>query len=172
MFWRHCVRSIRFTEFEWDAVTEAAEKAKLSPPLYLYGGGLTPELTELIKRTFRGIHLLAVSEAGRTCRPWRGRQVQRCRRGCENCPVRHPRHRESRTRIVSSSVPATSVAGIAEPAAANPGLNDATDRCPERGAPRWFRTIFGFSANALRLVSARCDSPHMGLDLPCSGGAA
>lgn len=27
--------------------------------LYLYGGGSTPELAELIKRTFRGVHLLA-----------------------------------------------------------------------------------------------------------------
>lgn len=26
--------------------------------LYLYGGGLTPKLPELIKRTFRGVHLL------------------------------------------------------------------------------------------------------------------
>ena len=26
--------------------------------LYLYGGGLTPELAELVKRTFRGVHLL------------------------------------------------------------------------------------------------------------------
>ena len=27
--------------------------------LYLYGGGLTPELAELIKQAFRGMHLLA-----------------------------------------------------------------------------------------------------------------
>ena len=27
--------------------------------LYLYGGGLTPKLPDLIKRTFRGVHLLA-----------------------------------------------------------------------------------------------------------------
>ena len=27
--------------------------------LYLYGGGLTPELAELIERTFRGVHVLA-----------------------------------------------------------------------------------------------------------------
>ena len=66
-------RSIRFTKNEWDAVVEAAEKAGMRPgsfvrkaaaraaanDLYLYGGGLTPELAELIKRTFRGIHLLA-----------------------------------------------------------------------------------------------------------------
>ena len=66
-------RSIRFSESEWDAVIEAAEKAGMTPgtfvrkaaaraaadDLYLYGGGLTPELAELIKRTFRGVHLLA-----------------------------------------------------------------------------------------------------------------
>ncbi len=66
-------RSIRFTKNEWDAVVEAAEKAGMNPgtfvrkaaaraaadDLYLYGGGLTPELAELIERTFRGVHLLA-----------------------------------------------------------------------------------------------------------------
>ena len=65
-------RSIRFTQNEWDAVVEAAEKAGTSPgsfvrkaaaraaadDLYLYGGGLTPELAELIKRTFRGVYSL------------------------------------------------------------------------------------------------------------------
>ena len=66
-------RSIRFTKNEWDAVVEAARKAGMSPgsfvrkaaaraaadDLYLYGGGLTPELAGLIERTFRGVHLLA-----------------------------------------------------------------------------------------------------------------
>ena len=66
-------RSIRFTKNEWDAVVEAAEKAGITPgsfvrkaaaraaanDLYLYGGGLTPELAELIQRTYRGVHLLA-----------------------------------------------------------------------------------------------------------------
>ena len=66
-------RSIRFTKNEWDAVAEAAEKASMNPgsfvrkaaaraaadDLYLYGGGLTPELAELIKQTFRGVYLLA-----------------------------------------------------------------------------------------------------------------
>ena len=66
-------RSIRFTKNEWEAVVEAAEKAGMSPgsfvrkaaaraaadDLYLYGGGLTPELAGLIERTFRGVHLLA-----------------------------------------------------------------------------------------------------------------
>ena len=65
-------RSIRFTNNEWDAVVEAAEKAGIAPgsfvrkaaaraaadDLYLYGGGLTPELAELIERTFRGVYLL------------------------------------------------------------------------------------------------------------------
>ncbi|MXW85370.1 MAG: hypothetical protein F4Z55_05420 [Boseongicola sp. SB0667_bin_21] len=65
-------RSIRFTKAEWDAVVEAAEKAGLTPSsfvrraaaraaaddLRLDGGGLTPELAELVKRTFRGVHLL------------------------------------------------------------------------------------------------------------------
>ena len=31
----------------------------MADDLYLYGGGLTPELAELIKQTFRGVHLLA-----------------------------------------------------------------------------------------------------------------
>ena len=66
-------RSVRFTNNERDTVVEAAEKAGITPgsfvrkaaaravadDLYLYGGGLTPELAELIKRTFRGVHLLA-----------------------------------------------------------------------------------------------------------------
>lgn len=65
-------RSIRFTKDEWDAVVEAAEKSGMTPSsfvrkaaaraaaddLYHYGGGLTPELAELIKRIFRGVHLL------------------------------------------------------------------------------------------------------------------
>ena len=65
-------RSIRFTNNEWDAVVEAAEKAGIAPgsfvrkaaaraaadDLYLYGGGLTPELADLIQRTHRGVHLL------------------------------------------------------------------------------------------------------------------
>ena len=56
-------RSTRFTNNEWDAVVGAAEKAGITPgsfvrkaaaraaadDLYLYGGGLTPELAELIQ---------------------------------------------------------------------------------------------------------------------------
>ncbi len=69
----HHNRSIRFTKNEWDAVVEAAEKAGITPgsfvrrsaarvaadDLYLYDGGLTPELAELIEKTFRRVHLLA-----------------------------------------------------------------------------------------------------------------
>ena len=65
-------RSIRFTNNEWDTVIQAAEKAGLTPgafvrkaaaraaadDLYLYGGGLTPELADLIQRTHRAVHLL------------------------------------------------------------------------------------------------------------------
>ena len=39
-------------------VRKAAARAAVDD-LYLYGGGLTPELAELIERTFRGVHLLA-----------------------------------------------------------------------------------------------------------------
>ena len=39
-------------------VRKAAARAA-ADDLNLYGGGLTPELAELIKRTFRGVHLLA-----------------------------------------------------------------------------------------------------------------
>ena len=66
-------RSIRFTKREWDAVTEAAEKDGVTPGTFVRKasaraaageidrdeGRLTPELVELIKRTFRGVHLLA-----------------------------------------------------------------------------------------------------------------
>ncbi len=65
-------RSIRFSKSEWDAVVEAAEKAGMAPSsfvrraaaraaaddLHLNGGSLTPEMAELVKRTFRGVHLL------------------------------------------------------------------------------------------------------------------
>ena len=66
-------RSIRFTKREWDAVIEAAEKAGVTPGTFVRKaaaraaageidrdeGRLTPELAELIKRTFRGVHVLA-----------------------------------------------------------------------------------------------------------------
>ena len=66
-------RSIRFSKDEWDAVIEAAERNDMMPGAFvreaaaraaaeeldLNDGQLTPELIELIKRTFRGVHLLA-----------------------------------------------------------------------------------------------------------------
>ena len=71
-------RSIRFSDLELDAVIQAAEKAGLTPgafvrkaaaraaadDLHLYGGGLTPELAEVIKRTFRAMHFLAWLKRG------------------------------------------------------------------------------------------------------------
>ena len=65
-------RSIRFSEDEWNAVCEAAERRYLKPAEFvreaaagvaareigLDNGRLTPELIELIERTFRGVHLL------------------------------------------------------------------------------------------------------------------
>ena len=65
-------RSIRFTKREWDAVIEAAEKAGVTPGTFVRNasaraagaldldeGRLTPELIELFKTIFRGVHVLA-----------------------------------------------------------------------------------------------------------------
>jgi len=66
-------RSIRFSEAEWNAVTEAAERNDMTPASFvreasaraaadkldLAEARLTPELIDLIKRTFRGVHVLA-----------------------------------------------------------------------------------------------------------------
>ena len=66
-------RSIRFSEDEWNAVLEAAERRHMKPAEFvreaaarvaareidLDDGRLTPELIELIMRTFRGVHLLS-----------------------------------------------------------------------------------------------------------------
>lgn len=66
-------RSIRFSDGEWDAVVRAAERNDMTPAVFvreaaahaasqeldLDDGRLTPELIEIIKRTFRGVHLLA-----------------------------------------------------------------------------------------------------------------
>ena len=65
-------RSIRFSEDEWNTVCEAAEQRQMKPAEFvreaaagvaareidLDDGRLTPELIELIERTFRGVHLL------------------------------------------------------------------------------------------------------------------
>ena len=65
--------SIRFTEEEWRAVQEAAERLDMSPGAFvrdaaalaaadelgLDEGRLTPELVELLKRTFRAAHVVA-----------------------------------------------------------------------------------------------------------------
>ena len=67
-------RSIRFSEAEWNAVTEAAERNEMTPASFVREATaraaadeldvaearLTPELIELIKRTFRGVHVLAL----------------------------------------------------------------------------------------------------------------
>lgn len=65
-------RSIRFSESEWYAVCEAAERRNMKPAEFvraaagvaareidLEDGRLTPALIEMIERTFRGVHLLA-----------------------------------------------------------------------------------------------------------------
>lgn len=66
-------RSIRFSDGEWDAIVQAAERNDMTPAVFvreaaahavsqeldLDDGRLTPELIELFKRTFRGVHLLA-----------------------------------------------------------------------------------------------------------------
>ena len=66
-------RSIRFSNDEWNAVIEAAERNDVTPACRVCPRGLrapqpknstlrrpllTPGLDELIKRTFRGVHLL------------------------------------------------------------------------------------------------------------------
>ena len=66
-------RSIRFSDDEWDVVVRAAERNDVTPGAFvretatraaaenldLNDAQLTPELIELVKRTFRGVHLLA-----------------------------------------------------------------------------------------------------------------
>lgn len=65
--------SIRFSSDEWRAVSEAAERLDMMPGAFvreaasraaaagldLEEGRLTPELIELFKTTFRGVHVLA-----------------------------------------------------------------------------------------------------------------
>ena len=71
-------RSIRFSKSEWDAVIKAAEKADMTPAAFVRNaaaraaaegirldeGHLTPELIDLFKRTFRGVHVLAYLKHG------------------------------------------------------------------------------------------------------------
>ncbi len=66
-------RSIRFSQSEWNAICEAAERRNMKPAEFvreaaagvaarevgLDDGKLTPALVEMIERTFRGVHLLA-----------------------------------------------------------------------------------------------------------------
>ena len=66
--------SIRFTNEEWRAVREAAESLDMKPGAFVRDAAaraaaeeldldearLTPELVDLFKRTFRGVHLLAL----------------------------------------------------------------------------------------------------------------
>ena len=65
--------SIRFSQNEWRAVTKAAERLDMVPGAFvreaaaraaaeeggLADSRLTPELIDLFKKTFRGVHLLA-----------------------------------------------------------------------------------------------------------------
>lgn len=65
--------SVRFSHDEWDSITHAAEANKIPPGEYVREAAiraaaelrsfsdahLTPELIELMKRTFRGVHVLA-----------------------------------------------------------------------------------------------------------------
>ena len=66
-------RSIRFSQSEWNAICEAAERRNMKPAEFvreaaagvaareigLDDGKLPPALVEMIERTFRGVHLLA-----------------------------------------------------------------------------------------------------------------
>ena len=65
-------RSIRFSNDEWSAIVEAANRNDMTPGefvretashaaadrLDLKEARVTPELIELLKRTFRGVHIL------------------------------------------------------------------------------------------------------------------
>ena len=65
--------SIRFSKDEWRSISTAAERNQMMPGAFVRTAAaraaaeeldltdhqLTPELIELIKRTFRGVHLLA-----------------------------------------------------------------------------------------------------------------
>ena len=65
--------SIRFSQEEWDSISRAAARHEIAPGEFVreaagrvaaekngsIGVQLTPELIELMKRTFRGVHVLA-----------------------------------------------------------------------------------------------------------------
>lgn len=65
--------SIRFSQEEWESVSRAAARDEIAPGEFvreaavrvaaendgLTDAPLTPELIELIKKTFRGVHILA-----------------------------------------------------------------------------------------------------------------
>ena len=67
------LHSIRFSQEEWESITSAAPPNRMSPGEFVReaavrvageengfpDGQLTPELIELIKTTFRGVHVLA-----------------------------------------------------------------------------------------------------------------
>ena len=68
--------SIRFSREEWESVASAAARYKIAPGEFVREAAgrvaaeenglsdvqLTPELIELIKKTFRGVHVLAYLE--------------------------------------------------------------------------------------------------------------
>ena len=117
-------RSIRFTNNEWDAVVEAAEKAGIAPgsfvrkaaaraaadDLYLYGGGLTPELADLIQRTHRAVHLLTYVKR----RPDHGARRRPIRRKIVAPPFRNSgeAHKES---VVAAAIDASNCVSVADP---------------------------------------------------------
>ena len=65
--------SIRFSQEEWESISRAAARQKVAPGEFVREAAvrvatekdgladvqLTPELIELIKKTFRGVHVLA-----------------------------------------------------------------------------------------------------------------
>ena len=82
--------SIRFTKEEWRAVQEAAERLDMNPGAFvrdaaalaaadelgLDEGRLTPELVELLKRTFRAAHVVALLKHEELERAGRGGEFE------------------------------------------------------------------------------------------------
>ena len=112
-------RSIRFTNNEWDAVVEAAERAGIAPgsfvrkaaaraaadDLYLYGGGLTPELAESDPADPPWCPPAHLPEAGGTRRIGEGSALRQSCRGRPRHPDQGTRHRPLRRRIVALAIP-------------------------------------------------------------------